>query len=189
MNNGKKRGKIFVISAPSGAGKTTLCQAVLKKFPEISYSISHTTRKPRKDEKDGEDYFFISKIDFQEKINQGFWLEWAKVHGNFYGTSKEHLGKQTAQGFNVLLEIDTKGAKQIKKFYPDAVTIFIMVPSFEVLEKRLKGRATDSEDIINMRLENARAEIEQKDFYDYIVVNDQLDTACERICEIVKGSL
>ena len=188
MNNGKTKGKIFVISAPSGAGKTTLCQTVLKKFPEISYSISHTTRNPRNNEKDREDYFFISQTDFQEKINQEFWLEWAKVHGNYYGTSKKHLGKQTSQGFSVLLEIDTKGAKQIKKLYPDAVTIFIMAPSVEILEKRLKSRATDSEDIIKERLENARAEIEQKDFYDYIVINDQLNTACERICEIVKGN-
>lgn len=175
------------MSAPSGAGKTTLCQTLLKRFPEISYSISHTTREPRKKEIDGEDYFFITTKDFEEKIKQSFWVEFAKVHGNYYGTSREYLEKQADQGFSVLLEVDIKGAKQIKKIYPDAVTIFIMAPSFEVLEERLRQRATDSEDIINIRLDNARGEIEQKDLFDYVVINDELTEACERLCEIVKG--
>jgi guanylate kinase len=189
IKKGIPKGRIFVVSAPSGGGKTTLCRDLLKNFPEISYSISHTTRQRRKNEKDGEDYYFISTDDFEEKIEQGFWLEWAKVHTNYYGTSQKHLEKQANQGLNVLLEIDIKGAKQIKKLFPDAVTIFIMAPSLAVLEKRLKQRATDTEDIINIRLKNARSEIDQKDFYDYIIVNDQLDKACESICEIVRGNL
>ena len=188
MDQKVKKGRIFVVSAPSGAGKTTLCQALLKEFPKIFYSISHTTRAPRNNETDGEDYFFILKTDFQKKIEQDFWVEWAKVHENYYGTSKQHLEEQIAQGLSVLLEIDTKGAKQIKEIYPDAVTMFIMPPSFDILEKRLKGRATDSEEIINIRLKNAKAEMDQKGFYDYVVINDQLDKACERICEIVKGN-
>ena len=177
------------MSAPSGAGKTTLCQNLLKKFPQISYSISHTTREPRKNEIDGEDYFFITTKDFEEKIRQSFWVEFAEVHGNYYGTSREYLEKQVDQGLSVLLEVDIKGAKQIKKLYPDAVTIFIMAPSFEVLEERLRHRATDSEDIINIRLNNARGEIEQKDLFDYVIINDELTEACERLCEIVKGTL
>jgi len=186
---GNKKGRIIVVSAPSGAGKTTLCRHLLKKIPQIAYSISHTTRQPRKNEIEGKDYYFISTKEFEEKINQNFWVEWAKVHTNYYGTSKKHLERQTHQGLNVLLEIDIKGAKQIKNLFPDAVTIFIMAPSLDVLEKRLRQRETDTDEIINMRLENAKAEIEQKDFYDYIIVNDGLDLACERICEIVKESL
>ena len=194
MNNlikkeSNKKGRIIVVSAPSGAGKTTLCQELLKKFPQILYSISHTTRQPRKNEIEAKDYYFISTKDFEEKIKQSFWVEWAKVHTNYYGTSQKHLEKQINQGSNVLLEIDIKGAKQIKKLFPDAITIFIMAPSLDVLEKRLRQRATDTEEIINIRLENARAEIEQKDFYDYVIVNDQLNKACERICEIIRGSL
>ncbi len=184
-----KKGKIFVVSAPSGAGKTTLCQALLKTFPEISYSISHTTRKPRKNEKEGVDYYFITTKEFEDKIKSSFWVEWAKVHDNYYGTSLQHIEKQICRGLNVLLEIDVKGAKQIKEIYPDAVTIFIMPPNVEALEQRLKSRATDSEKIINIRLENAKAEMEQKSFYDYVVVNDEIDSACERFCEIVKKIL
>ena len=185
----KKKGSIFVVSAPSGAGKTTLCRALLKKFTEISYSISHTTRTPRTNEVDGKDYFFILESDFQKKIKQGFWVEWAQVHGNYYGTSKTYLSDQTDKGFNILLEIDTKGAKQISRIYPDAVTIFIMPPSLDVLEKRLKGRATDPEHIINTRLDNAKAEIMQKDFYNYVIINGHLEEACERFFKIVKGYL
>jgi guanylate kinase len=189
MEENRKKGKVLVVSAPSGAGKTTLCKSIIKEFPEIAYSISHTTRTPRKNELNGQDYFFISAPEFEKKIEQDFWVEWAKVHGNYYGTSKEYLKEQISKGFNTLLEIDTNGAKQIKNIDSDAVTIFIMPPSFEILEKRLKCRGTDSESIINMRLDNAKAEMDQKDFYDYIVINDQLDAACEQICEIVKGNL
>ena len=186
MDQANQKGKVVVVSAPSGAGKTTLCQALLKAFPEIAYSISHTTRQPRKNELDGIDYFFISKLDFEKKIEQNFWAEWAKVHDNYYGTSKEYLSEQTAKGLNILLEIDIKGARQIKEICPDALTIFIMPPSFDILEKRLRQRATDSEDIINTRLENAKDEIAQQDFYNYVVINDQLEEACEKICDIVK---
>ncbi|MCP3900198.1 MAG: guanylate kinase [Desulfobacteraceae bacterium] len=189
IKNGIKKGRIFVVSAPSGAGKTTLCRELLNKVPEISYSISHTTRQPRKNEIEGKDYYFITTKDFEEKIDQGFFVEWAKVHTNYYGTSRKHLEKQTHQGSNILLEIDIKGAKQIKKLFPDAVTIFIMAPSIDVLEQRLRQRATDTDEVINMRLENAKAEIDQKDFNDFIIVNDGLEKACKRICEVVKGNL
>jgi guanylate kinase len=185
----KKKGKIFVVSAPSGAGKTTLCQALLKKSSTISYSISHTTRAPRKGEKHGLDYFFISTNDFEKKIEQNFWAEWAKVHGNYYGTSKKYLLDQVVKGHNILLEIDIKGAKQIKKLYPDSVTIFIMPPCFAVLEKRLRERATDSEDIINIRLKNARAEMDQKNFYDHVIINDELDQSCKKFFEVVNRYL
>ncbi len=191
-SNGNKDsvpGKLFVVSAPSGAGKTTLCTTLLLKFPRISYSVSHTTRKPRKDEEHGKDYYFISIDDFENKIKNNFWVEWAKVHGNYYGTSRRHLAGQLEQGMNVLLEIDIKGAKQIKKIFPGAVTIFIMPPSTGVLEERLRSRATDTDEIIELRLKNARAEMDQKHFYDYIVVNNDLDMASREICNIVRENL
>ncbi len=184
--NNLEKGGIIVVSAPSGAGKTTLCQVLLKKTPEIAYSISHTTRKPRQGEKDGRDYFFTTIEDFKEKIKQNFWIEWAKVHANYYGTSKKHLEEQILKGLTVLLELDINGARQIKKIYPDALTIFIMAPSICALERRLRDRATEAEDIINMRIDNAKAEIEQKSFFDHIVVNDDMDTACQELCKIVK---
>ncbi len=180
-----KKGKIFVVSAPSGAGKTTLCTKIVAKFPELAYSVSHTTRLPRAGEKEGVDYFFITVEKFKEMIEQNLLAEWAEVHGNFYGTSLKFIEDKISEGKSLLLDIDVQGAKQFKRAFPEAITIFIMPPSIEVLDQRLKRRATDSEDVIAKRLANAKIELEQRFFYDNIVVNDDLDSAVEKMVNII----
>ncbi len=177
-------GKLFIISAPSGAGKTTLILQVLKRFDALSYSISHTTREPRKNEENGRDYFFITSQEFEEKINQNDWLEWAKVHDNYYGTSKAFVNETLRSGQSILLDIDVQGAKQIVDAKIKVVSIFIMAPSFEILAQRLKNRGTDTEQVVQKRLENAKQEMEQKGQYQYCVVNDDLDQAVESLYQI-----
>ncbi len=184
-----EKGKLFVVSAPSGAGKTTLVRKVLKEFETLSYSVSHTTRPPRKNEEDGLDYFFISPDEFEENIVKGLWLEWAKVHGNYYGTSKPFVQDCLKKGKNLLLDIDVQGAEQIMASGLDPVSIFIMPPSFEVLRQRLLNRGTDSEEVIEKRLENAKMEIAEKDRYTHVVVNDDLDTALKELCSIFKKEI
>ena len=179
------KGRLFIISAPSGAGKTTLCNALRKRFPDMVYSISHTTRAPRKNETHGKDYFFISTPAFEEKIQQGQWAEWARVHGNYYGTSAEQLNAPLQSGRNVLLDIDVAGARQIKSRFPDSIAVFIMPPSLEALEARLRSRGTDDEAEINKRLAHAEAEIAGRDFYDHVVVNDRLDEAIEALAGLI----
>ncbi|MCD4678116.1 MAG: guanylate kinase [Desulfobacula sp.] len=182
-------GKLFVISAPSGAGKTTLVRKVLNRFKALSYSVSHTTRSPRENEQDGLDYFFISLEQFEQKITLEHWLEWAKVHDNFYGTSKELVRECLEKGQSLLLDIDVQGAKQIMKSQLGPVSIFIMPPSFEVLSQRLLNRGTDSKKVIAKRLENAKFEMTQKDLYQYVVVNDNLDEAIDKLCWIIKKEM
>jgi guanylate kinase len=183
-----RKGRLFIISAPSGTGKTTLCKALKKLFPELAYSISHTTRPPRKNEVEGEDYFFISEEIFRDKIQRDKWAEWARVHGNYYGTCSEKLDALQNAGRNVLLDIDVAGAIQIKKRYPDSVSIFIMPPSFETLEMRLRGRGTDNTEEIGRRIAHAREEIARRDLYDHIVVNDRLDEAVEALARLINDS-
>jgi len=182
-------GKLFVISAPSGAGKTTLIKKVLDRFESLSYSVSHTTRDPRGDEEDGLDYFFIDPVEFEKKIGLGHWLEWAKVHNNYYGTSRKFVRTCLERGQSLLLDIDVQGAKQIMGTGMNLVTIFIMPPAFEVLSRRLENRGTDSKEVIARRLENAKIEIDQKDLYQYVVVNDDLDQALEKLCLIFKKEM
>lgn len=177
-------GKLFVVSAPSGAGKTTLIHHVLKRFPTLSYSISSTTRSPRKTEKEGRDYFFISPKEFEKKIEQGQWLEWAKVHDNYYGTSKHIVQTCLSRGESLLLDIDVQGAAQVMASDLDPVTIFIMPPSIEVLARRLENRGTDNRDVIEKRLKNAIAEMEQSKRYQYQLINDDLDLAISRMIRI-----
>jgi guanylate kinase len=190
-NNGRvvkgRTGVLFVISAPSGAGKTTLCRALLEHFPDIEYSISFTTRQPRKGEKNGLDYHFVDKGKFRAKLKKGCWAEWAEVHGHYYGTSADLLDRSRAAGDDVLLDIDVQGAIQILERYPDAVTIFIMPPSMTVLEERLRKRGTDSRTIIATRLRNAQAEIAQKDIYRHVIVNDNLQQAIAELIQIVNS--
>lgn len=185
----KKKGRIFVISAPSGAGKSTLCSKITARFPDLAYSVSHTTREPRSCEKDGADYFFISVKEFKDRIKNNLWAEWAEVHGNFYGTSLKFIQDKTAQGSHLLLDIDVQGAKQFKRSFPEAVTIFIMPPSIEALEQRLKKRATDSDEVIAKRIANAKGEIAQSSFYDHIVVNDELERASKELLNIVESKI
>jgi guanylate kinase len=178
-------GNLFILSAPSGAGKTTLCRAILKHFTKIQYSISHTTRSPRPGEKDGIDYFFTTAEDFLNGIKNGSWSEWAKVHDNYYGTSIEFLDKTLLSGSDVLLDIDVQGAMQIMKQYPKAITIFIMPPSIETLQERLQSRGTDPDEVIEKRLQNAKEEIAQKGLYQHVVVNDRLEDAEQELFQII----
>ncbi len=184
-----KKGKLFIISAPSGAGKTTLCKELLKHFKEIRFSISHTTRQPRPEEAEGIDYFFTSEKEFLKGIKNNAWAEWADVHGNYYGTSKEFLDDALSSGSSVLLDIDFQGTMQILKTYPDAVTIFIMPPSIEVLKSRLHYRGTESDEVIEKRLMNAKQEIKKKNLYQYIIINDVLTNAREELFNIINNHL
>ncbi len=181
-------GRLFIISAPSGAGKTTLCNAILNKFPDLRYSISYTTRTPRNGEQNGVDYYFISKDEFQNNIKQNTWAEWAEVHGNFYGTSAQFIDRQLSQGNDILLDIDVNGARQILSRYPSSITIFIMPPTFETLRERLIKRGTDNAEVMAKRLKNAEAEIAQKCLYQHIVVNDTLPEAIEALSAIISGN-
>lgn len=179
-----KKGKLFVISAPSGAGKTTLVHRMLKQFKELSYSVSSTTRSPRGNEKDGKDYFFISIDDFKTQIDNGTWLEWAKVHGNYYGTAKAPVLSHIEKGGHMIMDIDVQGADQIIGSDLDPVTIFILPPSAEILAARLSGRGTDTEDVIRKRLDTANSEMARKDRFKYNVINDDLERAVSELAEI-----
>lgn len=178
-------GNLFIISAPSGAGKTTLCKALLERFSDIVYSISYTTRPPRGNEKNGQDYFFIAKEDFERKLKEGYWAEWANVHGHFYGTSREFLDNYLSKGRDILLDIDVQGTRQILEHYPNSVTIFIMPPSLEALRFRLESRATDASHVIEKRLKDAGKEIEHRHIYQHVIVNDKLDEAVDRLTNLV----
>jgi len=178
-------GNLFIISAPSGTGKTTLARAVLKRFSDMLFSVSYTTRKPRTGEKHGNDYYFISKEDFIDKIHSGQWAEWARVHGNLYGTSSEFLDKNLACGKNILLDIDVYGTEQILKRYPESITIFIMPPDIDTLKIRLESRGTDSKSDIARRIAQAEEEIKQKSHYRHIIVNGRLPAAVEELISII----
>jgi len=181
-----KRGHLFIISAPSGAGKTTLAKAVLQQFTDMLYSISYTTRKPRAEERDDVDYHFVSKQDFKKGIKKGRWAEWAEVYGNYYGTSAEFIEKSLSSGCDILLDIDVQGTLQILKHYPDSVTIFILPPSMNALRKRLEMRGSDSKAVMEKRLVNAKKEMAQKKMYRHVIVNDKLSAAIEELSAIFK---
>jgi guanylate kinase len=183
------RGKLYVVSAPSGAGKTTLIKEILRRFKTLSYSVSHTTRAPRNNEQQGIDYCFITEEEFQEKIDQNYWLEWAKVHGNYYGTSKDFIKTSLDQGKNLILDIDVQGTCEIIKSGLEMVTIFIMPPSIAILSQRLESRGSDSKKVIDKRIENARLEIAKNNMYQYVVINDDLDKAIEELCLIFKEEM
>lgn len=181
----KKEGLLFVVSAPSGAGKTTLCRAITDSLEQLTHSISYATRKPRPGEIDGRDYYFVSQERFQQMIKAGDFAEWAEVHSNLYGTSRRVLDDMIAKNIDVILDIDTQGAKQIKPKYGNAVFIFIMPPSLEILEERLRNRKSDHEDEINKRMRRAREEIKDYSMYDYIIVNRDFDRALTEIRSVV----
>ena len=181
----EQAGRLFVVSAPSGAGKTTLCKAARKRLPDLVYSVSTTTRQPRMGEKEGRDYFFVSEAHFIKGIDAGRWLEWAKVHDNFYGTSARFVTRHLNAGQDVLMDIDVQGAKQVVRNYPDAITIFIAVPSMAILRRRLMARGLDDTTVIDKRLKNARAEMDRQGMYRHIVVNDNLDAAIELFVAIL----
>lgn len=182
--------KLIVISAPSGAGKTTLCQRLLKDFNELTLSISSTTRAPRGTEKHGQEYFFLSKTEFESQIQGGRFAEWAQVHGNYYGTSKEVIEKAFKAGKSVLLDIDVQGSDSLRKAFPkECYTIFIAPPSLQTLEQRLRARKTDSEETIRKRVRNASDEMRRMSEFHQVVINDQFEPAYAELHAIVEAQL
>lgn len=181
-------GKLFVLSGPSGAGKGTLREKALAGMPGLVYSISCTTRNPRPGETDGVEYRFITHEQFEAWVNEGKFLEYAHVHSDMYGTLKADVVRELEAGKNVLLEIDVQGALQVREKIPDAVLVFIDVPSLAELERRLRDRHTESEEALKTRLANASHELGLKHEYDYIIVNDDLDSACKELRRIINDA-
>ncbi|HEY6451688.1 MAG TPA: guanylate kinase [Steroidobacteraceae bacterium] len=180
-------GELFVISAPSGAGKTSLVRALLAARPNLVVSVSHTTRKPRAQEVEGRDYFFVSPARFQELVDEGAFLEHARVFDNFYGTGREQIRDKLAAGKDVLLEIDWQGAQQVRRASPACKSIFILPPSRGALEQRLRERRTDSAQIIARRLADAAADMSHYDEFDYLVVNDRFEQSAAELGTILDG--
>jgi len=185
MTTGPANGRLFILSAPSGAGKTTLCRALRSRYPDLGYSVSYTTRPPRPGERDGVDYHFISTARFEEGIQNARWAEWAQVHGHFYGTAADELQKAIERGTDVLLDIDVQGTRQLLTRFPDAVTVFIMPPSLEELRRRLEARGAESRSVIDRRLAAAEEEIRSRGLYRHVVVNDQLQKATDELLTLV----
>jgi guanylate kinase len=179
-------GHLYVVAAPSGAGKTSLVRALLAQEPTARFSISYTTRKQRPAEQHGRDYFFVDKAKFEEMVAAGEFLEHAQVFDNYYGTSKSQVKALLAQGTNVILEIDWQGAQQIRKVMPDCRSIFILPPSRDELERRLRGRATDIEEVIQRRLRDAVSDMSHWNEFDYVVVNNDFETALSELKSIVQ---
>lgn len=178
-------GKLFVISGSSGVGKGTVIKEFLARHPEFKLSVSCTTRNPRDGEVDGINYFFLTKDEFTSCIEKNEFLEWAEFSGNMYGTKKAYVKEKLNEGKNLILEIDTKGALNVKSIIPEATLIFILPPSFEELEARLRGRHTETEEAIQKRLASTKLEIENSKHFDYQVVNDDIDNAVKKLEEIM----
>ena len=181
----RRRGALFVVSAPSGAGKTTLCREARRRLSDLAYSVSYTTRAPRPGEKDGADFCFVRAAEFKALRDRGEFAEWAEVHGNLYGTRASVLEAALQGGQDLLLDIDTQGAAQLRKRYPEAVLIFIVAPSMGELEQRLRERRSDPDKEIKRRLDRAREEIALWRTYDYLVVNRDVEEAVEQLTAIV----
>lgn len=178
-------GSLFVISAPSGAGKTSLVHALLATNPQIDLSVSYTTRAPREGEVDGIAYHFVSREIFTEMAGRGEFLESAEVYGNYYGTSQSWISQENAKDRDILLEIDWQGAAQVRRIFPECVSIFILPPSIEALEQRLKGRGTDSEEIIDRRMKAVRDDVAHVAEFDYVIINDDLNEALHEFNAVV----
>ncbi len=171
------KGNLIIISSPSGGGKGTLIKELLKIVPNIGYSVSFTTREMRIGEENGRDYFFVSHTEFEKLIEDGEFLEYAKVHGNFYGTSLNRIRTETDLGHDIILEIDVQGAANVRTLVPEAVSIFILPPSYQVLERRLTDRATEKKEDLNLRLSNSLSEVKRFDEFEYVVINDEISRA------------
>jgi guanylate kinase len=178
-------GRLIIVSAPSGGGKTTLCRALRRRMPDLGYSVSFTTRPPRPGEQDGVDYHFIDVDEFEKGIAEKRWAEWAVVHGNLYGTSAAYLQRALAGGQDILLDIDTKGTRQLLTHFPDSLTIFIEPPSMKVLAQRLAGRGTDDPETVARRLRDAEKEMAQRGMYRYRIVNGRLEATVEALTALV----
>lgn len=183
----QQRGQLIILSGPSGAGKGTVCQAATAHNPNLKISISATTRAPRGAERDGVEYFFLDKADFEKKIEENAFLEYAKVHDHYYGTPKAHVLQMLDEGTDVILEIDVQGAAQIKEKLGFGVLIFIAPPSIQVLKERLVNRKTDSDAQIQLRMKNALTELKQAEHYDYVIVNDTVDQAVADLEAIIRA--
>ena len=181
-------GNLYVVAAPSGAGKTTLVRMLLEREPAVRLSVSYTTRPPRPGEQNGREYHFVDVDSFRGMIERHEFLEWAEVHGNFYGTSKKWIADRLTAGEDVLLEIDWQGAQQVRELFPGAIGIFILPPSMEELTRRLTGRGTDAADVIACRLAAAQAEMRHVGEFDYVIINDLLDRALDDLHAIVRAT-
>jgi guanylate kinase len=183
----KRKGRLFVITAPSGAGKTSLIDALVGDDPSLKLSISYTTRAPRPGEKNGVDYHFVDDPTFLAMRSRGDFLESAEVHGHRYGTSKRVITEALAKGEDLILEIDWQGARQVRAIYPDCVGIFILPPSIEELERRMRARGQDSDEVMRRRLENARGEMDHAGEFDYAIINKDFDTARRKLAEVIRA--
>jgi guanylate kinase len=181
----RERGILFVISSPSGGGKGTLIRRILTHMPRLGYSVSWTTRAPRQGEVDGREYHFVSVENFTAARERGEFLEWASVHGNFYGTSIKVVERDLAAGRDIVLEIDVQGAATLRRLGIEAVSVFILPPSFEILRRRLTGRQSENSDTLALRLQNSRGEVEHYREFDYVVLNDDVDRAATQLASIV----
>lgn len=185
LNTATPRGTLFVVSSPSGGGKGTIIEHVLEKVENLSYSVSYTTRAPRSKEVAGREYFFVSRDTFEEMIAAGEFLEWACVHGNFYGTAKNQILEQTAVGADIILELDVQGAAKVRQLLMDSVSVFILPPSYEVLKQRLIARGTDSPQELQVRLRRAPEELREYSNFDYVIINDEVDKAARQLASII----
>jgi guanylate kinase len=181
----KREGVLYVISAPSGAGKTTLCKEIIDIFPNLRHSVSYTTRTPRQGEVHGRDYFFVGQEEFSRMAAAGEFAESAEVHGNFYGTSLATLNECRSQGIDLILDIDCQGARQLKGRFEGGVYIFVLPPSIEELRRRLDNRSSDTQEVIERRIHNAAGEIKEARWYDYIIVNDNFKEAVEQLKSVL----
>jgi guanylate kinase len=179
------KGILFIITSPSGGGKGTLIKEILRTVENISYSVSFTTRKRREGEIHGKDYFFVSPGEFENLVQQGDFLEYAKVHGNFYGTLHRQVKRETESGRDIILEIDVQGAENVKAKMPEAVSVFILPPSFEVLRQRLLARQTESEEDLQLRLKNAKTEVKFYKQFDYVIINEEKNKAVENLKSVI----
>ena len=185
MKSMKREGVLYVISAPSGAGKTTLCKEIIDIFPNLRHSVSYTTRTPRQGEVHGRDYFFVGQEEFSRMVAAGEFAESAEVHGNFYGTSLATLNECRSQGIDLILDIDCQGARQLKGRFEGGVYIFVLPPSIEELRRRLDNRSSDTQEVIERRIHNAAGEIKEARWYDYIIVNDNFKEAVEQLKSVL----
>jgi len=178
-------GTLFVVSSPSGGGKGTLIRRVLDTVPNLSYSVSYTTRTPRNGELHGREYFFVNRETFEAMVRANEFLEWALVHGNLYGTAKQQVALETAAGTDIVLEVDVQGAASIRNLTLDTVSIFILPPSYEILKRRLIARGTDGPEQLALRMKNAPEELRQYSSFDYVIINDDIDRAAHQLASII----
>jgi guanylate kinase len=188
LSDNERKGSLVIVSGPSGAGKSALVSKALKALPRLNFSVSYTTRAPRGNEKNGVEYFFTDRSSFQQLIDRGDLLEWAEVHGNFYGTSRTFVDNLLEKGEDVILDIDVQGAHVIREDRSDAVAVFVLPPSYQVLRDRLRNRRLDDEQVIEKRLLIACNEISRYDEYDYVIVNENLDLAAKELESIILSS-